>query len=113
MAPTRSAAELKQLLGGNFSGILSSDCFSAYSPQSAALKQKCLAHLERDLEALKTSRFVGNRELAEAVSKVLWTARQAHRDYQTGKLGREAIALVRPILESQLQAVLDQPIAGG
>ncbi len=113
LAPTRSAAELKQLLGGNFSGILSSDCFSAYSPQSAALKQKCLAHLERDLEALKTSRFVGNRELVEAVSEVLWTARQAHRDYQTGKLGREAIALVRPILESQLQAVLDQPIAGG
>ena len=41
LAPTRSSAELKQLLGEDFSGILSSDCFSAYSPQKAATKQKC------------------------------------------------------------------------
>jgi len=65
LAPTRSSAELEQLLGHDFNGILSSDCFSAYSPQSAAAKQKCLAHLERDLEALKTSRFEGNRQLQE------------------------------------------------
>ncbi len=60
LAPTRSSVELNQLLGENFSGILSSDCAYAYNPQSAAAKQKCLAHLERDLEALKTSRFAGN-----------------------------------------------------
>jgi hypothetical protein len=41
LAPTRSSAELKQLLGEDFEGILSSDCFSAYNPQSAAAKQKC------------------------------------------------------------------------
>jgi hypothetical protein len=48
LAPTRSSAELKQLLGENFEGILSSDCFSAYNPQSVAAKQKCLTHQERD-----------------------------------------------------------------
>lgn len=47
-APTRGSAELKQLLAEDFKGILSSDCFSAYNPQSAAAKQKCLTHLERD-----------------------------------------------------------------
>ncbi len=36
LAPTRSSAELKQLLGEDFEGILSSDCFSAYNPHSAA-----------------------------------------------------------------------------
>lgn len=112
LAPTRSSAELQQLLGENFDGILSSDCFSAYNPQSAAAKQKCLAHLERDLEALKTSRFAGNRELAQQVASVLWAARCAHRGYHAGKLSIEAIANSRPALESQLQTVLDKPPAG-
>lgn len=113
LTPTRSSAELEQLLGKNFEGILSSDCFSAYNPQAAAAKQKCLAHLERDLEALKTSRFAGNRDFAARVEQVLWAARLAHRDYHSGKLSIEAIALYRPAIESQLQAVLDNPVAGG
>jgi DNA-binding protein H-NS len=113
LAPTRSSAELEQLLGEDFQGILSSDCFSAYGPQSAAAKQKCLAHLERDLEALKTSRFVGNREFAERVDQVLCTARCIYRDYHAGKLSIEAIASQRRVLESQLQAVLDKPATGG
>lgn len=113
LAPTRSSAELEQLLGEDFSGILSSDCFSAYGPQSAAAKQKCLVHLERDLEALKTSRFAGNREFAEQVGQVLWAARCTYRDYRAGKLSLEAIASQRPVLESQLQEVLDKPVAGG
>ncbi len=113
LAPTRSSVELKQLLGEDFSGILSSDCFSAYGPQSAAAKQKCLAHLERDLEALKTSRFAGNREFAKGVSQVLWTARCTYRDYHVGKLSRDAVAEQRPVLESQLQDVLDKPVVGG
>lgn len=113
LAPTRSSAELKQLLGENFEGILSSDCFSAYNPQTAAAKQKCLAHLERDLEALKTSRFVGNREFAQRVGQILALARSSHRDYHAGKLNREALALYRPALECQLQGVLDNPLVGG
>jgi hypothetical protein len=38
------------------------------------LAQKCLTHLERDLEALKLSRFEGNRFLAVAVAGILTTA---------------------------------------
>ena len=113
LAPTRSYAELEKLLGEKFEGILSSDCFSAYSPQRAAAKQKCLAHLERDLEALKTSRFVGNRDFSERVGQVLWTARCTYRDFHTGKLSKEAIASIRLVLESKLQQVLDEPTAGG
>lgn len=113
LAPTRSSAELEELLGEDFQGILSSDCFSAYGPQSAAAKQKCLAHLERDLEALKTSRFAGNREFACRVNQVLWTARCIYRDYHAGKLSIEAITSQRRVLESQLQAVLDKPATGG
>jgi len=113
LAPTRSSAELQQLLGENFDGILSSDCFSAYNPQTAAAKQKCLAHLDRDLEALKTSRFTGNREFAQRVGEILWAGRTAYQDYHTGKLSEDALASLRPVLESQLQAVLDNPAPGG
>jgi len=88
-ASTRGSAELKQLLGENFDGILTSDCFSAYSPQLAAAKQKCLAHLERDLDALLTSRFAANVDFVRNVKEVLWTARKAHQDYHAGLLRTE------------------------
>lgn len=48
LAPTRSSAEVKSLLGETFDGILSSDCWSAYNPQQASAKQKCLAHIGRN-----------------------------------------------------------------
>ncbi len=51
LAPTRSSAELKSLLGEDFDGILTSDCFSAYSPQKARAKQKCLTQYEARLES--------------------------------------------------------------
>ncbi len=91
LAPTRSAAELKQLLGENFEGILSSDCFSAYSPQPATAKQKCLTHLERELRALETSRFLGNRDFSTGVSDILKSARQASCDYHAGQLSLEQL----------------------
>ena len=98
--------ELEKLLGSDFEGILSSDCFSAYSPQGASAKQKCLAHLERDLKALQTSRFADNREFATKVLKVLWQARTAHRDYQDGILSREALSQQRAVVEASLKEVL-------
>ncbi len=113
LAATRSSAQLKQLLGENFEGILSSDCFSAYNPQSAAAKQKCLTHLERDLEALKLSRFEGNRLLAGAVGEILATARTRYRQYHVGQLSREAMAAERLVLEAKLLKILtDAPING-
>ena len=101
LAPTRSSAELKQLLGQDFEGILSSDCFSAYNPQSAAAKQKCLTHLERDLEALKASRFEGNRFFAQAVGEILTAARTLYRDYHAGKVkpdNNDAERALRPVV---------------
>ena len=113
LAPTRSSAELQQLLGQDFEGILSSDCFSAYNRQSAAAKQKCLTHLERDLEALKLSRFEANRFFAWAVGEILTTARTLHRDYHAGKLSCLQLAGNRPVIEAQLQAVLHNPPVTG
>ncbi len=111
LAPTRSSAELEKLLGKDFEGILSSDCFSAYSPQGATAKQKCLAHLERDLKALQTSRFAGNREFATKVLKLLWQARSAHQDYQDGILSRETLSEQRAVVEASLKEVLSETLS--
>jgi transposase len=113
LAATRSSAELKQLLGEDFKGILSSDCFSAYNPQSAVAKQKCLTHLERDLEALNNSRFEGNRLFTQAVGEILTTARTLYRDYHAGKLSREDITQKRPVIEAQLLVALYNPPENG
>ncbi len=110
LAPTRSSAELQKLLGSDFEGILSSDCFSAYNPQTANAKQKCLTHLERDLKALQTSRFAGNREFATKVLQVLWQARTAHRDYLEGKLNREELARCRAVRETKLKEILSDTL---
>ncbi|NES93531.1 MAG: IS66 family transposase [Okeania sp. SIO2B9] len=56
LAPTRSSQEVNAMLGEDFEGILSSDCWSAYGPQKAMAKQKCLAHIERELKAMETSK---------------------------------------------------------
>ena len=109
LAPTRSSAEVQSLLGQDFDGILSSDCWSAYSPQSASAKQKCLAHIGRDLKALSTSNFSANRQFAEQVIPILESARRAHQDYHAGQLTLEQLQHHRLIVEAQLAQVLQHP----
>ena len=113
LAPTRSSAELKKLLGEDFSGILTSDCFSAYNPQKAAAKQKCLTHFERDLKALETSRFAGNREFRAQVYPILEKARNAHQNYHAAQLSLDELQGLRPQVESELEGVLNNaPLKG-
>jgi transposase len=46
-ADTRSRAELEQILGCEYRGVLSSDDYSVYNGYCAAFEPKCLAHLRR------------------------------------------------------------------
>jgi transposase len=112
-APTRSTAEVKALLGEEFAGILSSDCWSAYRPQPARLKQKCLTHFERDLSALESSRFEANRAFAQGVFPVLQAARQAYGQYHQGELTLSQLQQFRPDVEARLDRVLNHPPDGG
>jgi hypothetical protein len=113
LAPTRSSAEVKSLLGENFAGILSSDCWSAYGPMGAGAKQKCLAHIDRELKALETSHLATNRQFAQQVFPILHSARLAHQDFQAGKLSKEELEQHRIRVEAQLAEVLDHPPPGG
>ena len=109
LVATRSSAEVKALLGEGFDGILRSDCWSAYSRQGAQAKQKCLAHIGRELEALKRSNFATNRQFAEQVMPIIERARQAHREYHAGQRTLSQLHNERVIVEAQLADVLNHP----
>jgi len=112
-APTRSANEVKSLLGENFAGILSSDCWSAYGVQSVEEKQKCLAHIERELKALETSHLKANRLFAQKVFPILHDARTAYKDFHEGKISLEELTEKRSVVEAQLADVLAHPPTKG
>ncbi len=107
LAPTRSSKEVESLLSGNFEGILSSDCWSAYSPQAAQAKQKCLAHIGRELEELASSRFTENQKFAEEVKGVINRARQVYEDYHKGKVSLTQLQNHRLIAEAELTKVIE------
>lgn len=52
VAKSRSSAIIKGLLGEDFTGVLVSDRYSAYSWLPIASRQVCWAHLRRDFQAL-------------------------------------------------------------
>lgn len=109
LAPSRSSREVKSLLGEDFAGILSSDCWSAYGPQKAEFKQKCLAHITRELKALAASNFAANRTFAQQVFVVFQSARDAYEQYHAGQLSRAQLATFRVIVEAELADVLKHP----
>ena len=109
LAPTRSSAEVEKLLGADFEGILTSDCYNAYFRQKAIAKQKCLAHLERELESLKTSRFQANRQFAADVQQVLATAPIYHRHYHEQILNIEQLVEKRTEIQNKLSQIFQAP----
>ncbi len=113
LAPSRSSSEVESLLGKDFNGILSSECGRAYSPQQAAAKQKCLAHIERELKGLESSHHKANRVFAQKLFPILHEARDAYDRYHQGELNQNHLAQQRLISEAKLATVLDTPPKGG
>lgn len=113
LSPFRSSAQVKSLLGEDFAGILSSDAWSAYGPQSAKAKQKCLAHIERELKAMESSHLEANRIFAQQVFTVLHEARLVYRQYHQGHRTQTQLDIQRLVSELQLAAVLEHPPPGG
>jgi len=72
----RSSDVVVDILGREFKGILVSDCFVAYDDRrlSAWLKQKCLAHLLRDLDEMKQSKTGRALHFARQVTHLLQAA---------------------------------------
>jgi len=84
----RSAAMVEQLLGEGFAGVLVSDFYAGYAPY-AGVKQKCWAHLLRDVHDLRVAheQDAGVQAWAAGVQDIYEQAttwKQAHPSADTG-----------------------------
>jgi hypothetical protein len=95
------------VLGREFRGVLVSDCFTAYDAAALAdwLKQKCLAHLLKDLGELTATKTRGAVRFAREVTAVLRAA-LALRD-QRAVLSVAEFTQQRSALEAQLDRLID------
>ena len=70
-ADTRSRAELENILGLNYSGVLSSDDYSVYNGYDVKAQQKCLAHLRRHFKKLIQLPGLNNQKIGEKFVKLI------------------------------------------
>jgi transposase len=102
----RGREALRQLLGGDIQGVLSSDRWSAYGIIDLAWRQLCWAHLKRDFQKWvdwgPQTAGIGQAGL-EAVQKVfaLW------RDFCEGLLDREGLRAALDPVYIDLYGVLE------
>jgi hypothetical protein len=104
---SRSHEVVVAILGQEFTGILVSDCFTAYDHQALAdwLKQKCVGHLLKDLSAMRESKTRGAVRFAQDLTAMLRAA-LALRD-QKALLTPAEFASRAGQLEYQLDALID------
>lgn len=104
----RSHEVIVEILGEEFAGTLISDCFTAYDHQKLEdwLKQKCLAHLLKDLSAMQDQKSGRAICFAREVSHVLRAA-LALRDQQSTLAVAEFAAQAQH-LEARLDSLIDE-----
>jgi len=104
----RGSDVVVEILGKEFKGILVSDCFVAYNDKRLAawIKQKCLAHLLKDLKAMeerKTGRAV---RFAQQLIAVLQAALKLKTEKPT--LDPATFAVCAQDLETQLDTLISR-----
>lgn len=105
-ADTRGRVELEQILGGEFSGVLSSDDYSVYNGYKVAHQQKCLAHLRRHFKKVIRLGHGNNPQLGQAFLDLIDEAFREHekwRETQDGAAYRSWGAAFKLKLERALE----------
>lgn len=105
---SRGHEVIVEILGQEFAGILSSDCFAAYDHQALAdwLKQKCLGHILKELSQMEEAKSRGAVRFAQEVITVLRAA-LALRD-QKPKLLPADFAAEAARIEARLDKLIDE-----
>ena len=101
---SRGQKVVKKILGDKYNGVLISDFLSAYNKIQAKAKQRCIIHLERDLEkveACSEDKFV--KRYCQYLLKLLEQAKQLHKDYKSKKISREYFERRRDSLVNRLK----------
>jgi hypothetical protein len=104
---SRGHQVMVEILGQEFAGILSSDCFAAYDHHVLAdwLKQKRLGHILKDLSQMEETKTRGAVRFAQEVIAVLRTALQL-RD-QKPMLPPADFAASAAKIEARLDQLID------
>jgi transposase len=102
----RSHEVVVEILGREFRGVLVSDCFTAYDAKAFEewLKQKCFAHLLREISKLEREKTRGAVRFPRELLAVLREAQKLREE--RGKLTPEAFAARRRELEERLDALI-------
>jgi len=102
----RSHEVVVEILGRKFRGVLVCDCFVAYDAQALEgwLKQKCFAHLVRELSKLSREKTRGAVRFPRELLSVLRAALKLREE--RGELSEEEFALRRRELEARLDALI-------
>ncbi len=107
-AQSRGHEVVVEILGRSFGGVLVSDCFTAYDHKALVdwLKQKCLAHLLKDLSQLESEKTRGAVRFARQTSQLLRDALAL--DKQKHTLSPSAYTQQCAELESRLDHLIHQ-----
>ena len=112
IAPSRAGVVPAGVLGEHYSGVLGSDCFSAYNTMEAEAKQKCLTHYER--AAKNIQKFHPQDQPANlfafCLKDIFKRARQAKRDWLAGLIGEEQAYQMAQDFEEKLNQLVEQPL---
>ena len=108
IAPSRGHEVVVEILGRSFAGVLVSDCFTAYDHKALAdwLKQKCLAHLLKDLTRLESEKTRGAVRFARDVTQVLRQALELEK--QRDVLSPDDYAQLCEEVENRLDQLIHQ-----
>jgi len=107
IADNRSHTVVLDILGREFKGILVADCFLAYDHHALAdwLKQKCLAHLLKDLKELTETKTRGAVRFARDATALLKEALALKAEKPT--LDAPTFAQRAADLETRLDTLID------
>lgn len=104
----RSSDVVVEILGKKFKGVLTSDCFVAYDDKRLAdwIKQKCLAHLLKDLKEMEESKTGRAVQFARDGTAVLRAALELKAEKPN--LDPATFAQHAQTLETQLDALISR-----
>jgi len=97
----------ERILGKNYKGIIVSDCLATYNVVNASAKQKCIAHLLRDIGKLDTL-YPHNGEVitfSVKLGNLLHEGLDLKNEYKKGKCTIDDLEKGKEILEKKLDVL--------
>jgi len=97
----------ERILGKNYKGAMVTDCFSAYNLVKAGAKQKCLAHILRDMKDL-TNFYPNDPEVIAFcvnLDNIFHEALDLYDEYKEGKHTLDDLRRSKEDLEKRLAAI--------